>query len=58
MVDRLGRRTLFLISGAGMLGSYIVWTACSAVNNMEGSYAAGIVVVCMLFSFYFFYDIA
>ncbi|KAI4602833.1 hypothetical protein KJ359_008053 [Pestalotiopsis sp. 9143b] len=58
LVDRLGRRTLFLWSCIGMLGSYIVWTACSAVNADTGSSAAGIVVVVCLFVYYFHYDIA
>jgi MFS family permease len=58
LVDRLGRRTLFLWSGVGMLISYIVWTACSAVNNEQGNKAAGYVVVVCLFAFYFHYDIA
>ncbi|EFQ36179.1 uncharacterized protein GLRG_11320 [Colletotrichum graminicola M1.001] len=56
LVDRLGRRTLFLWSRAGMLASYIVWTACSAVNTETGSKPAGIVVVACLFTFYFHYD--
>jgi MFS family permease len=58
LVDRLGRRTLFTWSGIGMLVSYIVWTACSAVNNKTGSQPAGIVVIVCLFTFYFHYDIA
>lgn len=58
LVDRLGRRTLFLWSSVGMLVSYIVWTACSAVVSDTGSRAAGIVVVVCLFTYYFHYDIA
>lgn len=58
LVDRLGRRTLFTWSGIGMLISYIVWTACSAVNNETGSKPAGIVVIVCLFTFFFHYDIA
>ncbi|KAM5354421.1 hypothetical protein ACJ41O_001070 [Fusarium nematophilum] len=58
LVDRLGRRTLFLWSGLGMLVSYVVWTACSAVNSETGNRAAGIVVVVCLFTYYFHYDIA
>ncbi|KAK8044014.1 hypothetical protein PG993_004038 [Apiospora rasikravindrae] len=58
LVDRLGRRTLFLWSGIGMLLSYVVWTACSAVVDSEGSKPAGIVVVVCLFTFYFHYDIS
>lgn len=58
LVDRLGRRTLFLWSGLGMLVSYIVWTACSAVNSETGNKSAGIVVVVCLFTYFFHYDIA
>ncbi|KAF5007189.1 hypothetical protein FDECE_6472 [Fusarium decemcellulare] len=58
LVDRLGRRVLFLWSGLGMLVSYIVWTACSAVNSDTGSKSAGIVVVVCLFTYFFHYDIA
>ncbi|KAM0722955.1 hypothetical protein Q7P37_001153 [Cladosporium fusiforme] len=58
LVDRLGRRTLFTWSGIGMLVSYIVWTACSAVNDQTGSTSAGIVVIVCLFTFFFHYDIA
>ncbi|KAI1367890.1 hexose transporter [Xylaria arbuscula] len=58
LVDRLGRRTLFLWSGVGMLISYIVLTACSAVVSMSGNTSAGIVVVVTLFTFFFHYDIA
>ncbi|CAJ2503064.1 Uu.00g104580.m01.CDS01 [Anthostomella pinea] len=58
LVDRLGRRTLFLWSSAGMLVSYVVWTACSALVSENGNNAAGIVVVVCLFIYYFHYDIA
>jgi MFS family permease len=58
LVDRLGRRTLFLWAAGGMLISYIVWTACSAVVNETGSRPAGIVVVVCIFVFYFHYDIS
>jgi hypothetical protein len=40
-----------------MLVSYIVWTACSAVNAQTGSTSAGIVVIVCLFTFFFHYDI-
>ncbi|KAJ5634257.1 general substrate transporter [Penicillium herquei] len=58
LVDKLGRRTLFIWSAIGMLISYIVWTACSAVNTETGSESAGIVVVVCVFIVYFHYDIA
>jgi hypothetical protein len=40
-----------------MLVSYIVWTACSAVNARTGNTSAGIVVIVCLFTFFFHYDI-
>ncbi|TRX91859.1 hypothetical protein FHL15_007178 [Xylaria flabelliformis] len=58
LVDRLGRRTLFLWAGIGMLISYIILTACSAVVNQSGSNSAGIVVIVTLFTFFFHYDIS
>lgn len=58
MVDLLGRRPLLLWSGIGMLISYIIWTACSAVFLQTGSEAAGRTVVAFIFIFYFHYDIA
>jgi MFS family permease len=58
LVDRLGRRTLFIWSGAGMLVSFVIWTACSAVFDSNGSKAAGIVVIAFIFVFFFHYDIA
>jgi Na+/melibiose symporter-like transporter len=58
LVDRLGRRTLFLWSGIGMFISYVIWTACSALNSETGNKKAGIVVVVCLFTYFFHYDIA
>lgn len=58
LVDRLGRRTLFLWSAAGMLASFIVWTACSAVFDTTQASALGNTVIAFVFIFYFHYDIA
>ncbi|KAL1889063.1 hypothetical protein Sste5346_009128 [Sporothrix stenoceras] len=58
LVDRLGRRTLFLWSSIGMLISYIIWTACSALNVERDNKAAGIVVIVCVFVVFFHYDIA
>lgn len=41
-----------------MLVSYIIWTACSAVNQETGSTPAGIVVIVCVFVVFFHYDIA
>ncbi|KAK2026937.1 general substrate transporter [Colletotrichum zoysiae] len=51
-VDRVGRRVLFLSAGVGMLVSFSIWTACSAVYAQTGSPSAGIAVVAMIFVFY------
>lgn len=58
LVDRLGRRTLFLWSAIGMLISFIVWTACSATFNQTQNNALGRTVIGFVFIFYFHYDIA
>lgn len=57
-VDYLGRRFLFVWSAAGMLVSYVIWTACSAVFNQTGSTGAGKGVLAFIFIFMFHYDIA
>lgn len=49
LVDRLGRRTLFNWSGIGMLVSFVIWTACSAVFDIDGNKSAGIAVVAFVF---------
>lgn len=58
LVDRAGRRKLFLVSTAGMLASYIIWTALSAHFNQTKSEPTGRAVVAFIFIYYFFYDIA
>lgn len=58
LVDRLGRRTLFIWSGFGMLASFIVWTVCSALFDQTQSHKLGIAVVAMIFIYFFHYDIA
>ncbi|KAH8662621.1 general substrate transporter [Xylariales sp. PMI_506] len=58
MVDRLGRRTLFLIGTGGLCLSYICWTALTAQFVMTNNAAYGNAVVVFIFVAYFFYDIA
>jgi MFS family permease len=52
LVDKVGRRTLFLFAAVGMLISFSVWTACSAVYAQTESASAGMAVVAMIFLFY------
>ncbi|OJJ40188.1 hypothetical protein ASPWEDRAFT_55674 [Aspergillus wentii DTO 134E9] len=58
LVDRLGRRTLFLWSAIGMLISFIIWTTCSALFDSTQASPLGRTVIAFVFVFYFHYDIA
>lgn len=58
MVDRLGRRTLFLLSCSGLLLSYACWTALTAQLVITKNSELGNAVVAFIFIAYFFYDIA
>jgi len=57
LVDRAGRRRLFLIGTGGMGISYIIWTICSAINQKKNfqdtGYAAAVLV--MIFTYMGFY---
>ncbi|KAL1984688.1 hypothetical protein VTN96DRAFT_8814 [Rasamsonia emersonii] len=53
LVDKVGRRKLFLIAGVGMLVSFSIWTGCSAVYAQTGNKGAGGAVIAMIFLFYF-----
>ena len=57
-VDKIGRRKLFLTSTAGMLGSFIVWTVCSARFAENADSHAATAVVVMIFLYYVFYNLA
>ena len=58
LVDRVGRRTLFLVGTSGMLMSYIIWTILSSYFLRTLNEALGRSVVAFVFLFFFFYDIA
>ena len=59
LVDRVGRRVLFMTSCIGMLCCYIVVTGLSAIFAEDSSKSAvGIAVIPMLFLYFGFYDIA
>ncbi|KAH8589302.1 general substrate transporter [Bisporella sp. PMI_857] len=52
LVDKLGRRMLFMTAAVGMLISFSIWTGCSAVYAQTGNTAAGSAVIAMIFLFY------
>jgi MFS family permease len=57
LVERLGRRPLFLFSFSGMLVTYVIWTVLSAINqerNFEDK-SLGQGVLAMIFLYYFCY---
>lgn len=58
MVDRAGRRPLFLISVAGMAASYAIWTGLTSTFIKSHDADAGRAVVAFIFIYYFFYNIA
>ncbi|GKT47718.1 lactose permease [Colletotrichum spaethianum] len=58
MVDRIGRRKLFLTSTGGMLVCYIVWTILTSVFSNTKDERAGYAIVASVFVYYLFYDIA
>ena len=58
LCERLGRRTLFLTSCAGMCACYAIITACSAAYTDHGNKAAGKVVLAFLYVYFGFYDLA
>ncbi|KAN0095977.1 general substrate transporter [Hyaloscypha variabilis] len=51
-VDKIGRRMLFMIAAVGMLISFSILTACSAVYAQSGNNSAGSAVIAMIFLFY------
>ncbi|SPN99268.1 related to hexose transporter protein [Cephalotrichum gorgonifer] len=57
LVDKWGRRTLFLVGMAGMGVSYIIWTVCSAINQETGfkhtGYAAAVLAMIFIFQFWY-----
>ena len=58
LVDRLGRRPLFLASCFGMLTAYVFISALSGPFAHTGNAATGVAVIPFLFLYYSFYDVA
>ncbi|KIJ62813.1 hypothetical protein HYDPIDRAFT_93346 [Hydnomerulius pinastri MD-312] len=58
LVDKLGRRKVFIISNVGMLIDFSMWTLTTALFNQSGNVAAAKATVPLIFIYYFFYDFA
>ncbi|KZT07121.1 hexose transporter [Laetiporus sulphureus 93-53] len=58
LVDRAGRRTLFLTSAGGMVVFFSMQTVCSAQFALHGNPAAAHAVIAFIFLFYAAYDLA
>jgi MFS family permease len=58
LVDRAGRRPLFLTSTIGMLLSYIAWTILTSFFTETRNKSLGHAVIAFIFIYNFFYDIA
>ncbi|KAL5519868.1 hypothetical protein ACEPAG_1528 [Sanghuangporus baumii] len=58
LVDKLGRRFLFIVSCAGMLAFFTMQTVCSATFAETGSQSAAYAVIISIFLFYAAYDLA
>ncbi|KEF51131.1 uncharacterized protein A1O9_12854 [Exophiala aquamarina CBS 119918] len=58
LVDRAGRRLLFLLSASGMLLSFVIWTILSARFSMSKDTGLGKGVVAFVFIFFFFFQVA
>lgn len=49
LVDRVGRRPLFLMSTTAMLIIFTVWTVCTALRQTDDNVTAGRAVIAMIF---------
>ncbi|KAI0250199.1 general substrate transporter [Lactifluus subvellereus] len=58
LVDRVGRRTLFIISNAGMLIAFSVWALTSSLYHTSPMPGAAKATIPFIFLFYLFYGLA
>jgi hypothetical protein len=58
VIDKFGRRPLFLFATGGMLGSFCAWTVCAAEFVKTKIVAAGDAEIFFIFLYYFFYNSA
>lgn len=58
LVDKVGRRALFITATAGMFVTFCLWTICSALYDVHHNLAAGKTVIGFIFLHGLFYNIA
>ncbi|KAF2126521.1 general substrate transporter [Dothidotthia symphoricarpi CBS 119687] len=58
LIDRVGRRPLFIAATASMCGVFVVWTICSSQQEATKSKAAGSGVIAMIWLFNIAYALA
>lgn len=58
LVDRVGRRPLFIAATASMCVTFIIWTICSSQQEAKQSKAAGQAVIAMIWIFSVAYALA
>ena len=51
MVDKVGRRPLFLAATGGMCLSFLIWTICAALYEEHHNKTAGMGVIAMVWIF-------
>ncbi|KAF2439203.1 MFS general substrate transporter [Karstenula rhodostoma CBS 690.94] len=58
LVDRVGRRPLFIVATASMCASFIIWTVASSIQEEKHSIPAGRAVIAFIWIFQFCYSVA
>ncbi|KAF1966350.1 general substrate transporter [Bimuria novae-zelandiae CBS 107.79] len=58
LVDRVGRRPLFIAATASMCGCFIIWTVASSLQEEKHSIPAGRAVIAFIWIFQFAYSVA